>query len=189
MKLILASGSPRRKKFLEELGLDFQIIPSTEEEVINEDLPMDERVKELALQKAKNVLKKVKDCAVLSADSVVVFDGKIIGKPKDASDAVRILKSLSGKYHEVKTAFAFISDTFFYNETVTSKVLFNELSDEFILNYVATGSPLDKAGAYGIQDGNIVNAFEGSYTNIIGLPMERVTQILTAEDFLPKRRN
>lgn len=184
MKLILASGSPRRVNFLKELGLDFKVIPSGDDERVDETLPIDERVKAVALQKAQAVRKNNKDAAVLSADSVVVFNGKIIGKPKDCADATRILKSLSGKCHEVKTAFAFVSDSFFYNEIVTTTVLFNELSDAFIVEYVKTGSPLDKAGAYGIQDGNIVKSYDGSYTNVIGLPMERVTAVLRAENFL-----
>lgn len=184
MKLILASGSPRRIKFLTELGLDFQVIPSGEDEKADETLPIDERIKAIALSKAESVFKNHSDCAVLAADSVVFFCGEVIGKPKDEADAVRILKKLSGKNHEVKTAFAFISDGFFYNEIITTQVLFNELSSEFINEYVKTGSPLDKAGAYGIQDGNIVKSYNGSYTNVIGLPMERITALLKAENFL-----
>ncbi len=184
MKLILASGSPRRIKFLSELGLEFQVIPSGDDETVDEGLPIDEKIKAIALKKAKQVFENHKDCAVLAADSVVFFNGKIIGKPKDEADAVRILKALSGNRHEVKTAFAFISNDFFYNETVTTEVFFNELTDDFITEYVKTGSPLDKAGAYGIQDGNIVKRFNGSYTNVIGLPMERIIAVLKAENFL-----
>ena len=123
---------------------------------------------------------------MLAADSVVVYGGSIIGKPKDAADAVRILKTLSGNTHEVITGIAFLTGGKVYNESVVSEVTFNRLTDDFICDYVAGGSPLDKAGAYGIQDGDIAAAYKGSYTNIIGLPMERVTEILEEEGYLPK---
>lgn len=189
MELILASGSPRRRKFLEEIGLSFEVLPSNEDEVIDPSMTPAETVKALALAKAANILKRRPSAAVLAADSVVVFGGKIIGKPKDAIDAKRILKALSGKKHEVMTGIAFLIGGRTYSECAVSEVWFNDLTDEFIDNYVATGSPLDKAGAYGIQDGGIVKTYRGSYTNIIGLPMERVTEILRAEKFLPEGEN
>ena len=177
-KLILASNSARRKELLENAGYSFEIIPSDITEVIPKDASPEEAVKSLALQKAESVYQETGG-VVIGADTIVVYRGEIIGKPKSAENAVEILKKLSGNVHEVFTGIAVLSDKKRYNETVVSKVKFKVLSAEFIKNYVESGKPMDKAGAYGIQDGDIAESYEGSLTNIIGLPMERITQILS----------
>lgn len=191
-EFILASASPRRKALLEEIGAAFTVRPADiDEKAISASTPA-ETVKKLALSKARFVFEKYKDVhncafshtAVLGADSVVVTEGEILGKPADAAEAVQMLKKLSGKAHEVMTGIAFVTADKTYNECVKTKVYFNRLSDEFIKKYVATGSPLDKAGAYGIQDGGLVEKIEGSYSNVVGLPLERVEEILKAEGFL-----
>ena len=189
MKLILASKSPRRKELLKKIGVDFEISAPKNAEIFVKGMPIDDAIKLIALKKAQEIYEKGGGGAVLSADSVVVFGGEVIGKPESPADAVNILKKLSGKEHLVKTAIAFIGDGFFYNECITSKVVFNELSDEFIKAYVESGSPLDKAGAYGIQDKGIVKEYYGSYDNIVGLPTERVDEILIKEGFKGREKN
>lgn len=192
-EFILASASPRRKTLLEELGASFTVAPADiDERAIAAPTP-DETVKKLALAKAGRVFGAVNGhmCgradeprAVLGADSVVVLDGEILGKPKDGADAVRMLRALSGRRHEVKTGIAFLTGGKTYSECVTTEVFLDELGESFIAAYVATGSPLDKAGAYGIQDGVPVREIKGSYSNVVGLPAERVAEILRAERFL-----
>ena len=189
MKLILASQSPRRKQLLNKLGAEFTIIVPKNEEVFDKTVSIDDAIKKIALNKALEVYKENSGFAVLGADSVVVFSGEVIGKPKDEEDAYRILKKLNGNTHEVKTAIALIGKDIFYNECVTSKVTFNDMTDDFILSYIKEKSPLDKAGAYGIQDGGVVKSFCGSYDNIVGLPTERVGEILLKEGFIKGDKN
>lgn len=183
-KIVLASKSPRRIEFLKNLGLEFEIIPSTEEEKTEGNLTPFETAKTLALKKALSVKSKVGKAVIISADSIVVADGCILGKPADKMHAKKMLKKLSGVCHEVITGYAVLVGEKVYNGAEVSKVKFNVLSEKFIDDYVATGSPLDKAGAYGIQDGGLVESYEGSYTNIVGLPMEIITQILKQENLL-----
>lgn len=195
-KFVLASASPRRKMLLEEIGAAFTVCPAdVDERQIVAETP-EETVKKLALCKARYIFERLKDgklqgctdvqTAVLGADSVVVAEGKILGKPADAAEAVKMLNMLSGKVHEVKTGIAFLTQEKTYSECVTTRVYMNELGEDFIARYVATGSPLDKAGAYGIQDGGLAEKTEGSYSNVIGLPLERVEEILKAEGFLDR---
>ena len=173
MELILASNSPRRKQLLSEYGFIFSVIPSDFDE--NEELlsPV-ETVKSYALGKAKDVFDKTNgDAVVLGADTIVVLDGKILGKPKDNFDAKNMLEKLSNKSHQVITGYCIYTKNKIITDYITTIVKFNELTDELIDKYVATGSPLDKAGAYGIQDGfNLVKKIDGSYNNVVGLPIE-----------------
>ena len=174
MKLILASGSPRRKELLKENGFFFTVIPSGFSET-NLLLSPVLTAKSNALGKAKDVFSMLCDdnIVVLGADTIVVLDGKILGKPTDSNHAKQMLKALSGKTHQVITAYALISKAETICEYEITDVTFNKLSDGQIEEYVKTGSPLDKAGAYGIQDGfNLVKEINGSYNNVVGLPIE-----------------
>lgn len=180
-QLILASGSPRRKEILEQVGLDFRILPSDVEEVITKQVPSD-IVMELSKQKAEDVWKK-RDSEkeiVLGADTVVAYDGKILGKPKSIEDAKAMLCMLSGKKHSVYTGVTLISEVgleTFYEETL---VEFYEMTKEEIDDYVATGEPMDKAGAYGIQGkaAAYIKGIEGDYYNVVGLPIAKTLKYL-----------
>ncbi len=177
MEFVLASASPRRKELLKELVKEFEIIPANGEESLVVASPK-RLVKELAKQKALEVsaFPETKGKIVLGADTVVAFGKKVLGKPKDKREAVEMLKSLSGRAHFVYTGVCFVytanGKRRIVNKVGKTKVYFNELSDEWINNYVDGGSPMDKAGAYGIQDGGLVKKIRGSFSNVVGLPVE-----------------
>lgn len=182
MKLILASNSPRRKEILEKFGFKFTVKKSDYEEKGN--AAPETLVKTFATGKAESIFNSLsetqkRDCAVLGADTVVVLGGEILGKPKDRADAENMLKALSGRTHFVYTGYAVISAKSAVSGVVKTEVKFNDLSEKLIKDYVATGSPLDKAGAYGIQDGfPLVRYYKGSLYNVIGLPIEELEPIL-----------
>ncbi len=158
MKVILASKSPRRKDILEVMGVNFEIDVADVDESVENTLTPVEAVCEISKRKADAVLDRHKDedCIVISADTVVVIDGKIIGKPKDEEDAFNIIKSLSARTHEVYTGFTVCSKDKSKTDFEVTNVHFRQLKDDDIRRYVATGEPMDKAGAYGIQHkGNI----------------------------------
>lgn len=175
MKLILASNSPRRKQILTENGFLFEVVSSDFAEK-TQNLPPQEIVKINALGKAENVFNNLKDkdnVVVLGADTIVCFENKILGKPNSKQQAFDMLKSLSNKSHKVLTGYALITNKEKVVKVETSVVTFNNLTDKLINEYIETGKPLDKAGAYGIQDGfPIVKEYNGSYYNIVGLPIE-----------------
>jgi septum formation protein len=176
MKFVLASASPRRKELLKEVVDEFEVIPSKIKEKIKKNIEPAKAVKLLAKAKAEQVFFETPmEVIVLGADTIVVLDDQILGKPKDEQDAIRMLKQLSGRRHNVYTGICFCySINGFYRcitESVVANVYFNKLSDEWIERYVASGSPMDKAGAYGIQDGGLVRSFKGTYANIMGLPV------------------
>jgi len=181
-KIILASQSPRRKELLEKMGLEFDIITSEVEENIENGAYSKELVESLALEKALDVSVKIKSSAlVIGADTVVVLDGIILGKPKDKEDAVRILSLLSGRTHMVVTSIAIIDtekDTKTV-ESVESKVTFKELCSEEIEDYIATGEPMDKAGAYGIQGyaSSFITSICGCYTNVVGISTYKLSEM------------
>jgi septum formation protein len=180
MNLILASNSPRRKELLRRDGFNFTVMKSNAKEVVEKD-PAITATKnaELKAEDVFNSLVHKQDFCVLSADTVVYFNGEILGKPKNEQEAFDMLKKLSGNTHLVITGFCIKTKKQKFSAAVQSAVSFNELSDQFIKDYIATGSPLDKAGAYGIQDANgIVKAFYGSYDNIMGLPTEAIEPLL-----------
>lgn len=186
MKWILASASPRRKELLAELISDFEIIPAKGEETLDpaRSYTPAELVKALAEQKAEEValLPQAKGKAVLGADTVVAYGGEILGKPKTEEDARRMLLMLSGKAHEVYTGVCVLyPDGSAYTKTVEAvctRVYFNALTNEQITAYIQSGSPMDKAGAYGIQDGGLVERIEGSFSNVVGLPIEACKEII-----------
>ena len=177
MKFVLASASPRRKELLREVVEEFEILPSKGEENFLAPTPK-KLVKGLAKQKAEEVAASLDGdgITVLGADTVVAFGKKVLGKPKDEREAFEMLKSLSGRTHSVYTGVCFIYSVRGERKTLTAaartRVYFNELSDEWIREYVASGSPMDKAGAYGIQDGGLVKKIRGSFSNVVGLPVE-----------------
>ena len=179
MKLLLASASPRRKELLATLG-EFEIVPSRFEEAAEGSA--EEVVRINARGKAQEVLARYPDCRVLGADTVVALGGMILGKPKDSEDAKRMLRLLSGRVHSVFTGVCIIDAHGSMEKVVESKVLFKTLSENLIEEYVLSGTPLDKAGAYGIQDGIVVDSIEGSYTNVMGLPMEAVSEMLNIKE-------
>lgn len=183
MKIILASASPRRKSLMDVLDLDFEIKISDCEEIIDTSCNVEEIVMSLSLQKAQAVAKNVgNDCLVIGADTVVYYDGEILGKPKDIEDAVRMLKLLRGKTHSVYTGFTVINTS--DNTTITdyekSDVTFRELSEKEIKEYVNTCNPLDKAGAYSIQGiaSSFIEKLDGDYNNVVGLPIYKLSKYL-----------
>ncbi len=174
-KIILASASPRRRELLAQAGFEFEVVTSDVDEVVDPSLTPDKLVMSLARQKAQAVAQNRADCAVIGSDTVVVLDGKVLGKPRDEADAVRMLESLSGRKHEVYTGvcIAFAGETHCFFERTS--VNFCELDGEQIKAYVATGEPMDKAGAYGIQGKGcvLVEGIEGDYFNVVGFPVSR----------------
>ena len=179
--IILASASPRRKEILELADLKFDIMPSDAQEITTKTVP-NEVVMELASIKAKDIYEKSeKQSMVVGADTVVAYQGQILGKPADKADAKRMLTMLSGQTHEVYTGVCVIEDgktKTFYEET---KVTFYEISDEQIDYYIKTGEPMDKAGSYGIQGkaAVFIKGIEGDYYNVVGFPIARFLQEIT----------
>ena len=179
--IILASASPRRKEILELADLKFDVMPSDAQEITTKTAP-NEVVMDLASIKAKDIYKKSeKQSMIVGADTVVAYQGQILGKPTDKADAKRMLTMLSGQTHEVYTGVCVIEDgktKTFYEET---KVTFYEISDEQIDYYIKTGEPMDKAGSYGIQGkaAVFIKGIEGDYYNVVGFPIARFLQEIT----------
>ena len=184
MEWILASASPRRKELFAELVKTFEIIPARGEERADNALPPEKLVQALAAQKAAEVaaLPQARGKAVLGSDTVVALDGEVLGKPCDKEDAARMLRALSGRTHEVFTGVCIIypkgGDLSRLTAAACTKVRFLPLTEEKIAAYVATGSPMDKAGAYGIQDGDLVEEIDGSFSNVVGLPLELCKELI-----------
>jgi septum formation protein len=177
-RLVLASTSPRRIRLLRQIGINPEVIPSSVEERFVESLTPEDNARLLAQAKARDVGAKISEGIIIGADTVVVLDGQVLGKPQDAEDAVRMLTMLSGHTHRVITAFSLLDKP--SNKQVTDAeetlVTFRSLSDEEIERYVAGGSPFDKAGAYGIQDDYgavFVSRIEGCFYNVVGFPLAR----------------
>jgi septum formation protein len=181
-KIILASGSPRRQQFFKDLGLDFEIRLKDIEEIYPGDLQGVEITNYLAQLKASAFESELRQNEILvTSDTIVWLQDKALGKPKDYEDAFNILRSLSNQTHEVITSVCF--KTIDKTDTIfdITKVTFNALSDEAIRFYLDNYKPFDKAGAYGIQEwiGLVgINRIDGSYTNVVGLPTEKVYQFL-----------
>lgn len=178
--LILASQSPRRKELLEKTSIPFQTSVSSIDETIDPSMSPIEIVQSLAYEKAHAVFRQHKDAVVLGADTIVVFQDEILGKPKDEKDAFRMLTKLSGNTHIVYTGVALISEEQEKVFAVDTKVRFWDLSKEEIQNYINTKEPLDKAGSYGIQDvgATLVKDISGDYFAVVGLPVGRVVREL-----------
>ncbi len=178
MQLILASNSPRRWELLAREGIEFSVVPSGFEEK-GEGLTAEETVLRFAEGKAEEVFSRFPDRAVLGADTVVCLDGEIIGKPHTEARAKEMLRRLSGRAHSVFTGVCLVTKEIKLLGACQTVVRFETLSEELIAEYVENMKPLDKAGAYGIQDGYpLVRSIEGSYTNVVGFPMELVREYL-----------
>ena len=179
--MILASKSPRRKEILENIGFNL-VIKSEDIEEVSDKVEVVEKIKDIAYKKVEAVAKKYPNEYVVGADTIVEVDGDIIGKPKDEEEAKKILQRLSNRSHNVITAFSFInkSKDICIKDVAITKVYFKELSSEMIEWYIASKEPMDKAGAYGIQDkGSIfVEKIEGDSFTVMGFPVERFMERL-----------
>lgn len=184
MKVVLASASERRIELLERLIHNFHVIVSEfDEDSVKFNESIDEYVKKIALGKALNIKNKLSDDSVIiAADTIVVCDEKILGKPKDEKDALEMLKMIQGRSHYVYSGIAVINkiNDITETESVKTKVTFSKMSDKEILDYIKTKEPMDKAGAYGIQGmgGTFVEGIEGCYYNVVGLPLNRLKALL-----------
>ncbi|MBR5382047.1 MAG: septum formation protein Maf [Oscillospiraceae bacterium] len=176
MEIILASKSPRRREILSLMGItDFSVSPAPDEEQVT-GLPPDETVKRIAEGKAKAVARLHESALVIAADTLVFLDGEMLGKPKDESDAKRMLRALSGRSHEVYTGVCVMKDGKKELACERTVVRFRPLTDGEIDEYVASGEPMDKAGAYGAQGRGsvLVEGIEGDFFNVMGLPACRL---------------
>lgn len=180
-KLILASGSPRRQQILKEAGISFSIKTKDTPEDYPQDLPFEEIPSYLAWKKAKPFLTELEDETILTADTIVILAGEVIGKPENEQDACLMLRKLSGNKHTVITGVCIVNQNKKVIFSEKSDVYFRELSDEEIAHYINTYKPLDKAGAYGVQDwiGMVaITRIEGSFYNIMGLPIQKLLKEL-----------
>jgi len=181
-KVVLASASPRRAELLASAGIAFKVVPGDIDETPLPDEDPVAHVLRLAEGKAREVASKCDGRFFIGADTIVLCDSEIMGKPVDAEDAKRMLRKLSGRVHQVITGFAIIDKNTYRNKsgTVSTDVLFKELTEGEIDAYVLTGCPMDKAGAYAIQGGAayMVERIDGSYTNVVGLPLCEVVESL-----------
>lgn len=179
--IILASASPRRQEILRLLDLSFTVEPSDFDETTVVQWPPEKHVVQSATGKAQNVSIRFSDAIIIGADTIVVIDDQILGKPLDQEDAVSMLKLLSGRSHYVYTGLCILQQAKVKKQDyVKTEVRFGQLTDEIIRAYVATGEPLDKAGAYGIQERGsvLVEGIVGDYFNVVGLPIYRLSRML-----------
>ncbi len=185
--LILASASPRRQELLREAGITFEVSPAhIHEERQPGEAPLDYALR-LALEKAEVVAERFPGRYVLGADTIVVVEGEVLEKPADPADAARMLRRLSGRGHQVTTAVSlFTPERNKDTRACTTQVFFRELKEAEIQQYIATKEPMDKAGAYAIQGGAArwASRMEGEYSNVVGLPLPLVTEMLRANGFL-----
>lgn len=182
MKLILASGSPRRKELLALLNIPFEVVVSNFDERIDQDKKLEDEIKRLSFGKAKSVFEINEDAVVIGADTIVTIDNKVLGKPKDQEDAKRMLTLLSNNVHTVITGVTIMSKDKTETFASSSKVYFDQLTDNEIKEYILTKEPMDKAGAYAIQGigSKFIKKIEGDYYSIVGLPINQIYQKLRA---------
>ena len=182
MKLILASSSPRRKELLGQIGLRFEVVPSEGEEKIKDGEDPVEHVLRLAEEKALDVANNSMDALIIAADTIVLVNGEILGKPAREQEAYQMLLKLSGKEHRVITGFCILNtgNGEAVKESVETTVTFKELTEEEIQGYIKTKEPFDKAGGYAIQGKGsfMIREIKGSYTNVVGLPICEVVEAL-----------
>lgn len=179
--VVLASGSPRRRELLGQMGIeDFEVLPAQGEETAPEGLAPDALVARLALQKAREVATLRPEATVIGADTVVALDGRVLGKPSDEGEAREMLSALSGRRHQVYTGMAVLSGGQVFTHVECTQVEFRPLTAEEIAAYVATGESMDKAGAYGIQGRACVfiRGIQGDYYNVVGLPVCALHELL-----------
>ena len=180
--LILASASPRRAELLRAAGIPFETLAVDLDETPLPGESAEAHVRRLAEAKARAALARQPEALVLGADTIVVLDGEVLGKPRDADDARRMLRRLAGRDHEVLTGVAFVSSTASAIDVGRTRVWFAPMTEAEIDEDVKSGEPMDKAGAYGIQGlaSRYVDRIEGSYTNVVGLPVALVARNLAA---------
>jgi septum formation protein len=186
-KLILASASSRRQELLRAAGFEFEVCPAGISEAAQAGEPAIQYAQRLAREKAEKIARRFPGAFVLGADTIVVVDQEVLGKPQDAEDAARMLRLLSGRSHQVITAVSLIApgnppET----RWETSEVTFRHLLEDEIRQYAAGGEPMDKAGAYAIQGGAApwVVRLKGDYSNVVGLPVSLVSEMLNTSGFL-----
>ncbi len=181
-KIILASSSPRRKEILKRANIPFRVETSNYEEDMTLDLKPEDLVKYLSEEKAKDIAFKYKDAIIIGADTLISFQGKVLGKPGDKVRAKEMLKSLSGKSHSVFTGYAILDTKNGKKLTnaVETKVYFNKLLENEIDEYVATGEPIDRVGSYSINGlgRKLINRIDGDYDNVVGLPLQSLAKDL-----------
>lgn len=180
MTFILASASSRRKELMEQAGFDFEVVISDVEEILEDGLSPKEQAKNLAEQKALAVASLHSDQVVIGADTIVVLNGDILGKPVDAQDALKTLKRLNGNVHEVITGVAIVVNGRCFSFANITKVTFYEMKESWIEDYVKSGEPMDKAGSYGIQGlgFELVEKIEGDFYSVMGLPIAQLKREL-----------
>ncbi|MBJ9986275.1 Maf-like protein [Acinetobacter sp. S40] len=178
--LILASSSPRRQELLQQLGLHFDVVCPDIDESQQENESVATYVERLAREKAQVILKKFPDAVILAADTSLGLDGKIIGKPESKAHAFKIWKALSGRQHDVFSGICVATAKDIFSDVVQTRVEFQHLTHTDMDDYWATGEPVDKAGAYAIQGiaAQFIPRIEGSYTNVVGLPLYETVQLL-----------
>jgi len=186
MRIILTSSSARRKEFFEQLGINGEIIPPDVEEIILKT--PEETVVCNAVRKVRwvwNNERKKEESIVIGFDTLVFLEDAILGKPKDREDSIKMLRSLSGKWHKVFTGIAVLKDEILLQDYDVSGVKFHQLNDSQILYYVDSGQNLDKAGSYGIQDMNMsfIDKIEGSFSNVVGFPLDVSRNLLEEAGF------
>ncbi|MGB9839302.1 Maf family protein [Thermovenabulum sp.] len=181
-KLVLASSSPRRIELLKQIGLDFEVIPANIEEEKIIELKPDELVQKLAIEKVISVSKKVRNSIVIGADTLVYAENKVLGKPRTEKEALDMLLLLSNKWHKVYSGIAVLDTETqkLITDVEESGVKFKSISEKEAKNYIQTGEPMDKAGAYAIQGKGAVfiERIEGCYYNIVGLPLFKLVKLL-----------
>lgn len=179
LRLVLASASPRRRDILRQLGLDPEVRPADVDERLLPGEDPAEHVRRLAREKAARVLESEPDALVIAGDTVVVRDGEVLGKPTDADEAVAMLLSLSGKTHQVLSGLAIAGADHAVDAVTRTSVRFRTFGQDTARGYVATGEPMDKAGAYGIQGlgAALVEGVEGDYYSIVGLPVAALLRL------------
>lgn len=188
-QLVLASESPRRKDLLQKAGFSFHVFSVKVSESLEKNLTVDEQIMKIAERKAIASLQAYKPLKnerflILAADTMVILDGVALGKPADTQQANDYLRLLSGRAHQVKTAVVLVEGSMdrprMRQAVETTEVIFRPLSDKEILEYVASGEPMDKAGAYGIQGaaGNFVEKIKGPFDNVVGLPIDLVNRLI-----------
>ncbi len=182
-KIVLGSGSPRRKELLEQMGLDFEIMKSDKEEIIEDSLTPAEVVRSLALQKAEDIVQRVdKDTILITADTIVECEGRILGKPIDEEDAFGMLKFISNKRHSVFTGVVVWDTKDDTKKEIVERttVYIKNITDDEAWAYIRIGEPMDKAGSYGIQGKGavLIEKIEGDYYSVMGLPVNKLYEIL-----------
>lgn len=190
--LILASASPRRRELTALLGVPFRVVPADIEEAIPDGHPPEQVAITLAREKARAIARSERNGIVLGADTVVVCQGEVLGKPRDANEAMQMLSQLNGREHQVLTGVVLLevvggSVVREQSDVVCTRVWFRQVSDEHLRRYIATGEPIDKAGAYGAQGygSTLIGRIEGCYFNVVGLPVSRVCAMLEAWGVTP----